>query len=63
MPYVSICFAQNSHWPGNVNAKCKDDFFKKQFNVFGEGDCKFVLSEKDLTAEKLLPPHKCREDS
>lgn len=27
------------------------------------GDCKLALSEKVLTIEKLLPPHKRREDS
>lgn len=37
MPYVNLYFVQNTHWPVNADAKCKAEFFFKQFNAFGEG--------------------------
>jgi len=63
MPYVSLYFVQNTHWPMNADANCKADFFSNNLMHLVRGDCKLVLSEKVLTTEKLLPPHKRREDS
>lgn len=48
MPYASIYFAQNCHWPANVDVKFFKKLEKKKKYVFGEGRLQISLIRKRL---------------